>query len=219
MRTKLAVSALAILVLLSGSLTALARQRHTNGTQPGRFDYYLFSLSWAPNYCADHPGDHSSECNPNRHTAFVVHGLWPQKTSGAPPESCAPARPVATQTVNRVMAVMPSRTLIQHEWAKHGTCSGLSADDYFSAIERSFHSLQIPQEYRSLSGQQEFDVKQIEQSFADSNHAPAGAFRISCHATELLAVEACLTKDLQFQTCTPSVRECPARSVLMRPVP
>jgi ribonuclease T2 len=217
MRRKLTLSALLIVALCC--LPAWGRQRHHTGTRPGNFDYYLFSLSWAPNYCADHPSDHSSECSPNLHTAFVVHGLWPQKVSGAPPESCAPARPVATQTVNRVTSIMPSRTLIQHEWAKHGTCSGLSADDYFSAIERSFHSLQIPEEYKSLSGEQEFDVRQIEQSFADVNHAPVGAFRVSCHANELLAVEACLTKDFQFQTCTQSVRECPARSVLMRPVP
>src|SRR5262249_30601870 len=191
MRTKLTVSALWVLVLVLCVLPALGRQRHHNGTQPGNFDYYLFSLSWAPNYCALHPGDHSSECSPNRHTAFVVHGLWPQKTSGAPPESCAPARPIATQTVNRVMAIMPSRTLIQHEWAKHGTCSGLSADEYFSAIERSFHSLQIPTEYKSLSNQQQFDVGQIEERFAEANHAPTGAFRVSCHANELLAVDVC----------------------------
>jgi hypothetical protein len=34
-----------------------------------KFDYYLLSLSWVPNFCASHAEDHSSECQVGRHTA------------------------------------------------------------------------------------------------------------------------------------------------------
>ena len=63
------------------------------GQDAGQFDYYLLALSWAPNYCAGHPSDHSSECRIGGHTAFVLHGLWPQANSGPPPMSCSTAPP------------------------------------------------------------------------------------------------------------------------------
>src|SRR5262249_27443063 len=60
------------------------RHRHKAESEggAGSFDYYLLALSWAPNYCASHPGDHSSECQIGNHKAFVLHGLWPQAESG-----------------------------------------------------------------------------------------------------------------------------------------
>ncbi|PYY08021.1 MAG: hypothetical protein DMG61_24290 [Acidobacteria bacterium] len=99
--------------------------RHSNDSaQPGQFDYYLLSLSWAPNYCANHPGDHSNECKIGSHTTFVLHGLWPQANSDPPPISCSNASPVAAATVDHVLNFMPTRGLIQHEWQEHGTVAG-----------------------------------------------------------------------------------------------
>ena len=64
------------------------RHRKAAATQTqGSFDYYLLSLSWAPNYCAEHPGDNSSECRAGNHKGFVLHGLWPQSNEGPPPMS------------------------------------------------------------------------------------------------------------------------------------
>jgi ribonuclease T2 len=112
----------------------------------------------------------------------------------------------------------PSRGMIQHEWSTHGTCSGLTASDYFSKVEQAFNAVRIPDQFRNLDRSQAFDVKDVEQSFAAANNAPAGAFRVSCHSGELVAVEVCLNKDLQYQACTASARECSTRQVLMRPV-
>ncbi len=132
--------------------------------------------------------------------------------------SCAPASPVAKDTVDRMAQFMPSRGLIQHEWEKHGTCSGLSAQEYFQKVEQAFTSLKIPDQIRGLDHEQKFNAKELEQNFASANSAPQGAFRLSCHAGELVNLEVCLTKDLQFQACSASVRECPANEVLMRGV-
>ena len=117
----------------------------------GNFDYYLLALSWAPNYCAGHPNDHSSECRIGGHTGFVLHGLWPQANSGAPPMSCSTASPVAADTVDHMLNFMPSRGLIQHEWKEHGTCSGLSAQEYFAKVELAFRNVHVPQQYQSNS--------------------------------------------------------------------
>jgi ribonuclease T2 len=192
--------------------------KHSAGNTSGQFDYYLLALFWAPNYCAGHPGDHSIECRAGKHANFVLHGLWPQANAGQPPTNCGSASPVAGATVRHMLQYFPNRSLIQHEWTTHGTCSGLAAADYFGKVEQAYTSVKIPDQYRSLDHSQKLNLKDVEQSFASANGAPAGAFRISCHAGELVNVEVCLNKDLQYQACTASARECPSAQVLMRPV-
>ena len=131
--------------------------------------------------------------------------------------SCTSASPVASATVDHMLNFMPSRGLIQHEWEKHGTCSGLSAQDYFGQAEQAFTHVQVPQQYPSLNHEQQFNVADVEKSFAEANHAPLQAFRVSCHAGELVSLEVCVDKNLQYRSCTDSVRECPVNQVDMRP--
>jgi ribonuclease T2 len=207
-------SGLLCLVLL---VTPLAQAKKKHPKPPAQFDYYLLSLSWAPNFCASHPSDHSSECTVGNHTAFVLHGLWPQSNSGAPPMACAPASPVAKSIVDRMLQFMPSASLIQHEWEKHGTCSGLQATDYFAKVEQAFKSVQVPQQYPDLKRSQKFGVSDVESSFATQNRAPEKAFRISCHAGDLVGLEVCLNKNLEYQACTKTVHECSSNQVLLRP--
>jgi ribonuclease T2 len=210
--------ALCLLVALAAAAFAKHHRRHDDDSQSGgNFDYYLLSLSWAPNYCARHPTDRSSECTTGEHMAFVLHGLWPQANSGPPPMSCSTAPPVAAATVDHMLNFLPSRGLIQHEWQKHGTCSGLSAQDFFTQVEQAFRKVHVPDPYRSLDHEQQFDVPDIEKTFAHVNAAPPQAFRISCHGGDLVSVEVCLDKNLQFQSCTQSVRDCPLGQVDMRP--
>ena len=130
--------------------------------------------------------------------------------------SCSTASPVAAETVDHMLNFMPSRGLIQHEWQEHGTCSGLSAHEYFAKAEQAFRNLQVPEQYQKANHQQQLKVSDLEKSFADANHAPPEAFRVSCHAGELVSLEVCVDKDLQYQGCTQSVRECPVNQVDMR---
>ncbi len=182
-----------------GMLAACARDEVCRTLRIKRFfrsssssgsDYYLLALSWAPQFCATHAGNaSSSECDPGRHFGFVVHGLWPQNDDGSYPQNCAPARPVAEQTVRRMLAIMPARGLIQHEWAEHGTCSGLSPQEYFAKIEKAFAGVQIPPEYRAPAQTISASPSEIEQKFAAANRAPTGAFRVSCSHAELVELK------------------------------
>ncbi len=129
----------------------LAKHHHTTAapadTSPGSFDFYLLNLSWAPEFCATHTsGRSSSECDPSRHYGFIVHGLWPENNDGSYPQKCAPAQPVSQAIVQQMLSVMPDRGLIQHEWATHGTCSGLASADYFAAVRNAYAEVQVPQE-------------------------------------------------------------------------
>ena len=53
--------------------------------EPGKFDYYVLSLSWSPSFC-EQAGERPSaqrQCG-ERAYSFVVHGLWPQYEKGFP---------------------------------------------------------------------------------------------------------------------------------------
>jgi ribonuclease T2 len=94
-------------------------------SKPGKFDYYVLSLSWSPEHCAEKPSD-DSQCGTTRRYAFVVHGLWPQYENGGYPQNCSVDDPLTDGDVQKALDIMPSEDLIRHEWQKHGTCSGLS---------------------------------------------------------------------------------------------
>jgi len=218
MKLRITSSVVCLALFLSPAAWA-KNHHHHNDSEPagGQFDYYLLSLSWAPNYCASHPSDHSSECRIGSHNAFVLHGLWPQASGGPPPLSCSNGAPVASATVDHMLNLMPSRSLIQHEWQKHGTCTGLSAQDYFAQAEQAYTHVQVPQQYRTLNQQQHLNVPDLEKTFAETNHAPVEAFRISCYGGDLVSLEVCVDKNLQYRSCTHSVRECPVSQVDMKP--
>jgi ribonuclease T2 len=211
---------LSVLVLLLALNASAKKHRHQGGNSesPGTFDYYLLSLSWAPNYCASHPSDHSSECQIGNHKAFVLHGLWPQAESGPPPKECGPASPVAHEVVDHMLEYMPSAGLVQHEWREHGVCSGLSSRDYFAQAEQAFRSLQIPAGLQSLNQAKSVDVAELERQFSEANRAPKESFRVSCYNEQLVAVEACMDKSLRLRACSRSVRECRAGQVQLEAV-
>ncbi len=209
-----------LVLLVASSLAGIAsaRQRYSADSTPGAFDYYLLNLSWAPEFCAAHTGNvSSSECDPAHHFGFVVHGLWPENNDGSYPQSCGPASPVAQPIVQHMLPIMPDRGLIQHEWARHGTCSGLATQDYFNHVETAFRKVQIPPEYRNPSRAINASPSEIEQKFAQANNAPAGAFRVVCSKSDL-DVEVCLTKDLQYRQCGGSLRDCRAGEVTLPPL-
>jgi ribonuclease T2 len=206
------------MVLVCASLAGAIRSSQGKSNQAVQFDYYVLALSWAPNYCGEHPGDNSKECQAEAHANFVLHGLWPQVTGGSSPVRCAAARPVSSAIVHHMLQYFPSRGLIQHEWQEHGVCSGLSAADYFKKVEDAFNGIKIPEEYQRLTPGRSITVPDVERSFARANNGPPEAFRVSCHSGQLVSVQACLSKDLELQACTASVRECPDTQILMRAV-
>ena len=219
-RIKLSFALLLVVsCLMLGTVSAKHHGNSPDNT-PGKFDYYLLTLSWAPEFCATHGGNSSSsECDPTHHFGFVVHGLWPENENGSYPQHCASGQTVSQDTVRQMLPIMPDRGLIQHEWSTHGTCSALDAQTYFGDIKKAFTQLQIPAEYRSPAQAVSASPSQIEQKFADANHAPATAFRVSCSGPEFVALEVCLTKDLQYRKCGSGVRECRLPSVSFVPVP
>jgi ribonuclease T2 len=187
------------------------RGRPEEQTTPGEFDFYLLNLSWSPEFCATH-GD-SPECG--RNLGFVVHGLWPQDTSGDHPQHCGdtpgPPNPQADTDI------MPTASLVQHEWQTHGTCSGLGADAYFAAIHKAFAAVKIPANIGLGGDAAGVPPDDLLARFAGANPGyPPGSFALSCGNNRLTAVEICLSKDLRPQACE-GVRSCRANVVKVTP--
>jgi ribonuclease T2 len=197
-------------LLITASLAA-AQQR---GRQAGVFDHYLLNLSWSPEFCYSNPA--KAECAAGQRHGFIVHGLWPEFHGGGGPEYCSEA-PGLAQSVG-MLDLMPDLHLIEHEWLAHGTCSGLSADDYFAQIRKAFHSVRIPSQFAAARAQFAITPFDLKRAFEASNPGLNGSeIVVQCRGSYLSAVEICLSKDLRPASC-PAVRECRARVLRVTPV-
>lgn len=197
-------------------LAAAAWAQPKVGATPGVFDYYLFTLSWSPEYCHSHASD--PECAAGNHYGFLVHGLWPENKNGTYPETCS-NQPGPTNT-SGLQNVMPS-TLINHEWTTHGTCSGLSANDYFALIEKVFHATQIPTAYVAPPSMKVVHPGDLEQAFEQSNPAiKSGGISVTCPGTFLTAVQICLAKNGTPISCPANItsKDCRAKNITVPPV-
>jgi ribonuclease T2 len=175
------------------------------------FDFYLLNLSWSPEFCLSHPT--ATECA--AHASFVLHGLWPQNANGSYPENCSNAPGPADPA--QYKDIYPDQGLLKHEWTTHGTCSGLSADDFFAAARTAFHSVAIPPALSGLTSQISLSPDQILGDFTASNpNIPRSSLALSCGNNYLTAVEVCLDKNLHPMAC-PSVRSCRANVVRIPP--
>jgi len=188
------------------------RSRPATNAQPGDFDFYIFNLSWSPEFCHTHPGNAQCAARPG----FVVHGLWPQNADGTYPDHC----PGMTKPPNPAayLDIMPTVDLIVHEWQTHGTCSGLNPDGYFSAIRIAFRSIAIPSAFaptQTLPASITPDALLGDFSRANPSF-PKQSFALSCGNNYLTAVEVCLDKNLKAEACR-NIRTCRANVVKIAP--
>jgi ribonuclease T2 len=196
---------------------------------PGDFDYYMLEQSWLPEFCAGtvaykptkmpHP-----ECNDIESrfgaTRPTVHGLWPQDRGGNHPFECAGSPGCAARGVcpidgrqiddnlekelgDRWMPGYPS--LADHEWKRHGTCSGLDQQAYFAATAAIAAKVPVQAIPLAKIGQ-DVEFRDLEQWWGE----PRAAFL--CHRRKgrqyLAAVRTCWKRN---QDRTPGERlECPA---------
>lgn len=187
------------------------------------FDFYILSLSWSPSFCTlDRRNNNSEQCDISRRDGFLVHGLWPQNENGYP-QDCAlgsKARQrnyVPRQIATELSDIMPSAGLIRHQWRKHGTCSGLSQDAYFSTLRQAFDKIIIPPSLKNVSTTRRVDPMLIEKAFIAANPAmKSNGISVTCKQNYLQEVRICMTKDLRLRSCAAVDRAaCRSRSVTL----
>jgi ribonuclease T2 len=199
------------------TLAPAAAQSRPHG-EPGKFDYYVLSLSWSPSFCETNRGSSAQLQCGTRPYSFVVHGLWPQYEKGFP-ESCqVPAPRLDRRIVDRMLDQMPAPQLIYHEWDAHGTCSGLAPVDYFDTVRKARAAITIPPAYVEPQAPLTVAPQDVVDGFVKANEGltPAG-ITLDCDRTRLRQVRICLTRDLKFRDCTDTRNACRADKVVMPP--
>jgi ribonuclease T2 len=147
-----------IMTSLCATTTFAGKSHGSTTTTPGKFDYYVLALSWQPAFCESHT--EKAECKKQTGERFdaknlALHGLWPNKRGDTkhtyaycgvskkvrnldkPETWCSmPKINLTDKTQKELAEYMPgyASCLQNHEWYKHGTCTGLKQNDYF-AIE------------------------------------------------------------------------------------
>lgn len=186
----------------------------------GRFHFYVLSLSWSPHYCAlPEARNETLQCGSRRY-GFIVHGLWPQgeRESLAFCDSSQPRR-VKNQIVSQYLPIMPSPRLIEHQWRKHGTCSGLTQEEYFATIGRAWKRFRVPAAFQNGSLIRT-DRNTLLAKISEANpDVPREAVTLRCRGQDFAEARICLSRNLQPVACGTAVRSsCPRDGVRVRPV-
>ena len=128
---------------------------------------YTLAVSWSPEYCR---GDRTSmQCSGrNGRFGFVLHGLWPEARRGPPPQWCATAPRPSPELLRRHLCMTPVPRLLEHEWAKHGSCMAPTPEAYFRTAARLWQALRWPDADR-LSRQRNLTVGDLRRAVAMAN--------------------------------------------------
>lgn len=186
------------LLLLAFFLTACGSQPEPT---PTPFDFYVLAISWSPSYCAaEGASANRRQCEARPPHGFVVHGLWPQHEQGWP-EFCAPGSEewVADELARSMLDIMPSSGLVGHQWRKHGSCSGLSQEDYFALTRAAFERIALP-DPAPLTPL--VDPVRLATMVRSANEGlEEGQMAVTCDATYLREIRICMTGNLDFRAC------------------
>lgn len=108
---------------------------------------YTLAVSWSPEFCRTR-GDAPTarfQCGGGNRFGFVLHGLWPDGIGKEWPQYCRATPILSRQVIRRHLCSTPSAQLMQHEWAKHGTCmAGYTPQRYFARSTTMFRALRFP---------------------------------------------------------------------------
>ena len=183
------------LTLAALTLVAAPAPAQEKGT-PGKFDFYLLDVAYGPDFC-NVPGIGQPCTAPH---GFALHGLWPQNNNGTYPVFCA-EKP-GLLSYDSALKYTPNLELVKHEWAKHGTCTDLTASLYFIAAHMAYHSFAIPAELEHVTQPIDTTADHILDLFHAANPSyPPDSLVLGCSKGMFTAVAACLGKDLNPIAC------------------
>ncbi|WP_174279966.1 ribonuclease T2 family protein [Sphingomonas bacterium] len=108
---------------------------------------YTLALTWSPEYCRGpgHAERSSFECGAANRFGFTLHGLWPDGVGKDWPQYCQSTELLPPRVIRANLCATPSAQLLQHEWAKHGTCvPRATPTSYFARSTGLYGKLRYP---------------------------------------------------------------------------
>lgn len=187
------------------------RPDNADADQPRRLlpiGSYTLALTWAPEYCRSHARDASArfQCGGGNRFGFTLHGLWPDGVGKDWPQYCQATPLLSPRVIRSNLCATPSAQLLQHEWAKHGTCMpGETPQRYFARSTGLYAKLRYP-DMDALS-RAPLTAGGLARAFAATNPGvPAEAVRVTTNRQGWLD-ELWLCLDLRYRYV-----RCPADS-------
>ncbi|HTR12202.1 MAG TPA: ribonuclease T2 [Roseiarcus sp.] len=220
MRARIETLAAAGALLLGLTLTSAAAGAPS--AAPGPFDYYVLSLSWSPAFC-DLGGAEKfpEQCAAGSGAGFVVHGLWPSNRMSLDPEDCGLDDRASPADLAAARGLYLSEGLARYEYLKHGTCTGLSAADYFATVRYATDKIAIPPTLKAPREWLRLSPRDVEDAFiaANPNLRPEN-MAVVCGRGELVEVRICVSKDMKAFAACPRVAEhsCRRGAIEVAPV-
>ncbi|TMV06801.1 ribonuclease T [Ruegeria sediminis] len=191
------------------------------GGKAGEFDYFVLSLSWSPTWCAiEGDARQADQCDARHDHGWILHGLWPQHHRGWPSYCPTPEAPPSRGMTREMEDIQASSGLAWHQWKKHGTCSGLSAQDYFALSRRAYDAVQRPDVFRRLETAVTLPAAVVEEAFLQANPGlEPDMITVTCRDGYIEEVRLCLSRDLQPVPCGADViRDCRATDARLDPI-
>lgn len=170
---------------------------------------YTLSLSWSPQYCRTAEQKSSFQCGGKARFGFVLHGLWPDGRGAQWPQYCHPASILPAREVRAMLCTTPSADLIQHEWARHGTCGWRDPAAYLATARTLYRPLHYP-DMAALSRRPALTVGQFRDMVARANSAIPGlnadSIRVRTKDGWLSELWLCLDRNMAHGRCGPGQR-------------
>jgi len=133
---------------------------------------YILAITWTPELCRDaraasDPGNF--QCNRAiGRFGFVLHGLWPESGQGRYPQWCATRPRPRPEDFLANLCMTPQAWLLEHEWAKHGSCFSPGPAAYFNTERALWSRLHWPDAAR-LSNQEHLTAGDLRRAFTARN--------------------------------------------------
>ncbi len=163
---------------------------------------YTLAISWSPQSCRTDGFSPAARfrCASGNRFGFSLHGLWPDGIGKLWPQYCTATPLLPPATIGSMICTTPSAQLIQHEWAKHGTCMGTTPDAYFATSSGLYARLRYPDMDALSRGP--LTVSRFTAAFAGANPGiPPTSVRVTASKGWLDELWLCLDTRYKYVPC------------------
>ena len=177
-------------------------------TPSGNFDYYLFTLSWSPEYCHGHPNA--------RNVAVIIPDLS-CTACGRSSTTVSGHRPVPASQDYRIPPACSTSCPTRASSSMSGPRTAPAPASPRINISASSARLTTPSKFRRRWSAPAAPPPAVPTRLSRCSPTPTleclpTDIAVSCHNRYLSGVEFCLAKNLQPTTCQ-AVRDCNANSI------
>ena len=176
---------------------------------------YTLAITWGPQFCRNGGFTPAArfQCGGGNRFGFTLHGLWPDGIDKDWPQYCTTTDLLPPAVIKGMLCSTPSAQLIQHEWAKHGTCMGTTPAAYFARSSAMYAKLRYPDMDALSRGP--LTAGQFAAAFAAANPGiPANAIRVTAKRGWLDELWLCLDTRFGYTRCKPGTGGLPANARL-----